>query len=330
MTARASGPAFAQAAFLWACGLDVAVRKPGNVSRESAGHAMLAEMFLASAQAAAGPLCTPGAPVGERIEGAVAATRAAVGCNTNLGILLLCAPLAAAFERRPESGDPAPLLAALPAVLDQLDVADARAAYRGIALANPGGLGRADREDVAAPPSIDLRRAMALAASRDSIARQYANGFADIERCGFATLNELSPQTTLAGAVQRLFLSYLSGWPDSHIVRKLGAAAAQSVTADAALWLARLRSDPAAAGSAAFAAWDEGLKAKGINPGTSADLTVCTLFAAALTRPQLLVMRPQEMWHGLCINPFRHRTFSDAGQEGLPAREAPVKSQRSA
>ncbi len=44
----------ARACFLQACWLDVAVRKPGNVSLASAGHRMQADMFLASAQAAGG------------------------------------------------------------------------------------------------------------------------------------------------------------------------------------------------------------------------------------------------------------------------------------
>ena len=54
-------------------------------------------MFLDSAQACAGPLCTPGATVGARIEGAVRATQAAVGCNTNLGIVL---PTVTALESK--------------------------------------------------------------------------------------------------------------------------------------------------------------------------------------------------------------------------------------
>jgi triphosphoribosyl-dephospho-CoA synthase len=303
-----------RAAFLWACGLDVAVRKPGNVSIASPGHAMQAAQFLASARAAADPLFAGGRPVGERIEAAVAATRAAVGCNTNLGIVLLCAPLAAALERlpddppdaasadRPAAGEcePAALRAAVRGVLADLDVDDARAAYRAIALANPGGLGRAPSQDVAAPPDVDLRAAMALAAGRDSIARQFAADYADIFDDGLAALG--AAQGRLAGAVQVLFLSFLAGWPDSHIVRKLGADVAQTVTAAAAAWRKRLFvGDPGAGEAAAFARWDEDLKAAGINPGTSADLTVCTLFVAALSRPGVIGMAPDENWHGSCI-----------------------------
>lgn len=266
------------AAFVAACRLDVAVRKPGNVSLASPGHGMRAEQFIASAQAAALPLFAAGSAVGERIERATAATWAAAGCNTNLGIVLLCAPLAAALER------PGPLPAAVESVLAALTVDDARAAYRAIAAAQPGGLGRAEQEDVHAAPSVTLRAAMALAAERDSIARQYANGFAEVFEAarlrpappGFSLMADPpSPETT--AHVQQLWLHWLAGEPDSHIVRKHGAAVAHSVMSTAQGWLgvARPDADPA------FAAWDEALKSARINPGTSADLTVATLLAAA-------------------------------------------------
>lgn len=298
-SAVASRLARGRAAFLRACALDVEVRKPGNVSFASAGHRMHAEQFLTSARVAAGPLFAHGLPVGERIELAVAATRAAVECNTNLGIVLLCAPLAAALER-PGSDTPAGLRAAAEAVLAGLDVADAEAAYRAIALANPGGLGQADAEDVAAAPSVDLRTAMILAGGRDSIARQYANGFADIFATGLPAFAAARPRRS-AAAVQRVFLVFLAAWPDSHIVRKHGAAVAQTVTRAASAWQARFGVDSGAPESAAFAAWDEALKDAGINPGTSADLTVCTLFVAALTSPGAAGKVAAGSWHGLCI-----------------------------
>ncbi len=267
----------ARAAFLRACELDVAVRKPGNVSLASAGHGMQARHFLAAAQAAAGPLLKPGARVGERIEGAVAASWAAAGCNTNLGIVLLCAPLAAAFER---GGD---LAAATHAVLQALDVEDARAAFRAIVQANPGGLGRAEQADVHAAPAIDLGAAMALAAGRDSIARQYAEGFREVleaaQGLGFALSEGADPRLRDA-AVQRVYLGWLARWPDSHIVRKHGEALAQIVMSAAQAWQGR----DAPGDDPAFAAWDESLKQQALNPGTSADLTVATLFAAGLQR----------------------------------------------
>ena len=275
--------------FLQACRLDVAVRKPGNVSLASAGHGMQARQFLDSAAAAAPALFAPGAPVGARIEAAMAATLAVAGCNTNLGIVLLCAPLAAALERCAGSwnalGDdarPAALRASLAEVLAALDVEDTRAAYRAIAAANPGGLGRAEAQDVAAGPTVGLREAMRLAADRDRIARQYASDYADLFDTGLAALRRpatASPRLD-AAAVQALFLACLGRWPDSHIVRKFGADVAQAVTDEAAPWRRRAEGGEPVGDDPAFAAWDEDLKARGLNPGTSADLTVTTLFIA--------------------------------------------------
>jgi triphosphoribosyl-dephospho-CoA synthase len=280
-----------QSAYLWACALDVAVRKPGNVSLHSAGHDMRACQFVDSACASAPALFDARCGVGARIEAAVRATRAVAGCNTNLGILLLCAPLARAAERLAGRVPPSPaqLQSALETVLDALDLDDARAAYRAIATAHPGGLGTAPEQDVAAEPGVDLRAAMRLAADRDLIARQYANGYADVFALGLAAFAAPAhqPHMTLTQRVQRVYLAWLATHPDSHIVRKQGEAAARAVAAEAAHWRDRLASAPEAAEGADFAAWDESLKARGLNPGTSADLVVCTLFVAALLTPVL-------------------------------------------
>jgi triphosphoribosyl-dephospho-CoA synthase len=278
-------------AFRLACALDVAVRKPGNVSRASPGHGMDAAQFLRSAEVAAEGLCEPGIGVGPRIERAVEATLAAVRCNTNLGIVLLCAPIVRAAELAP-----LPLRDAVAQVLAELTVADAAAAFRAIAGARPGGLGRVQSQDVHAAPTVDLRAAMALAAEHDRIARQYRDGFAELFDQALPALppgfslaaaapgGQASPAT--AAAVQDLYLLLLGGRPDSHIVRKHGAAVAQNVMAAAQDWRARrpggqgLDSDPA------FEAWDLDLKAHGINPGTTADLTVATLMLAGLRAPE--------------------------------------------
>ena len=282
----------ARASYLAACELDVAVRKPGNVSRQSAGHGMQAELFSASARASVGPMFRTGARVGERIEAAVAATAQAAGCNTNLGIVLLCAPIARAVELHPDADDPATLRAAIEGVLAELNVDDARAAYRAIAQARPGGLGSAPAEDVHSTPSIGLRAAMALAADRDSIARQYRDGYAGLFELGLPALASGSSSLAIgadgaappavANAVQRVYLAFLAGWPDSHIVRKHGAALAHSVMRSAQRWQARGLAGELLDAAADFAAWDLELKEAGLNPGTSADLTVAALFVTGL------------------------------------------------
>ncbi|OLL31522.1 triphosphoribosyl-dephospho-CoA synthase [Burkholderia sp. SRS-W-2-2016] len=281
----------ARAAFLEACALDVSTPKPGNVSAQSPGHGMDAAQFLASADASLEALFAPGARVGQRILDAVTRTRAAAGCNTNLGIVLLVAPLAAALDQigTMDAKSATALTAprwrtAVAQVLAKLDVEDARLAYRAIALANPGGLGDAPEQSVHAAPTIGLRDAMHLAAERDSIARQYANGFADLFDTGLAAFAQ-APADAPQAAMLNVFLAFLAGWPDSHIVRKHGLALAQSVTLAAreqhARWRATaLEEARRAATDPRLDAWDVELKSRAINPGTSADLAVATLFVA--------------------------------------------------
>jgi len=278
-------------AFVEACTLDVSARKAGNVSEASPGHRMTAGLFLQSARVAAAPLCAPRSRVGERIESAVRATHRVVQCNTNLGILLLCAPIVAAHERRALAGPGAALLTAIRDVLEGLDVEDARAAYRAIALARPAGLGSAPEQDVDDVPTQGLRAAMALAAGRDSIARQYAQAYADVFDPGVTAFERArdrarhrgdGPRAAAIHAMQAAFLEFLAAWPDSHIARKHGDAAAHSVMAEARPWRERARRGDPLDANPAWAAWDESLKARGLNPGTSADLCVATALVAAL------------------------------------------------
>ncbi len=264
----------------------MAVRKPGNVSRVSAGHGMDAQMFIRSAQAAAPALFDRAASVGERIERAVSATWAAVGCNTNLGIVLLAAPLAAAAQAlRADAHEAVPLAAlraSLAAVLRRLDVADTRRAYAAIAQANPAGLGRAPAQDVADEPTVGLAQAMSLAADRDRIAAQYASGFDEVFRVGVPAV--IAAPGLREGAL-RAFLAFAASGPDSHIARKHGAAVAQTVMNEARPWSQSAAGDEAVAiDDEPLAAWDDSLKARGLNPGTSADLTVASLMVAIWAR----------------------------------------------
>jgi len=266
-------------AFITACRDELEAPKPGNVHVYASGHRMTAAQFVDSAAAAAGPLCAPASRVGPRIRGAVEATFRAVGANTNLGIVLLCAPLAAAAER-----EALELRDALVGVLDDLDVRDADDAFAAIVQASPAGLGRAERHDVFAPAQVTLKQAMTTAADRDCIARQYATGFADVFDLGTrlhaaATTRWCEPKFATLAA----YLGFLSQFPDSHIMRKHGADAAAAVrlTAmkfDALLWSAQRPADLLGE----LLAWDAALKARGVNPGTTADLTVATLFIRRL------------------------------------------------
>jgi len=272
-------PAAIAAAFTGACFDELDAPKPGNVHRFAAGHRMTADDFVRSAEAAAEPLARRGTRVGMRILSAVEATYAAVGANTNLGIILLAAPLAAAAER---SGTDLPT--SLARVLAELDVEDANLAFRAIVRAAPGGLGHAERHDVFAPATVTLRQAMTEAADRDRIARQYASDFNDVFTRGEPMLEAaLARALRPHWAVLAVYLGFLSAFPDSHILRKHGAAVADGTRRMAEGFRARL--DASAQPDELLAdllAWDSALKRDGVNPGTSADLTVATLFAHRL------------------------------------------------
>jgi triphosphoribosyl-dephospho-CoA synthase len=245
---------------------------------------MIAEMFVAAARAAVRPLFERSLPVGARIESAVEAACTAADCNTSLGILLLCAPIAVACEQPAVTESVAALRRAVDDVLARLNVEDARAAYRAIARANPGGLGRTSEQDVHEVPTIDLRAAMRLAADRDRIALQYANGYADIFDVGLPVF-ERDARTSVRAGVLATYLTFLASGPDSHVLRKLGADVARAMVDEARHRLAALT--PASADTL-VAAWDDDLKRRGINPGTSADLTVATAFVAACVNPTLM------------------------------------------
>jgi triphosphoribosyl-dephospho-CoA synthase len=274
VTARAEQIA---AAFRAACRDELDAPKPGNVHVFADGHRMTADQFLRSAEAAAAPLCAPGTRIGARILGAVEATAAAVGTNTNLGIILLCAPIAAAAECKPPD-----LRAEVTRVLADLDIADAQLAFRAIAAAAPAGLGRVDRHDVHEPPRVSLQIAMAEAADRDRIAYQYATDFADVFTIGMDALHATRAHEPIWATVA-VYLAYLAAFPDTHIVRKYGRAVADEVRRAAEAFHLRLQAveDPAHL-LPDLLAWDRALKEKAINPGTSADLTVATLFVRRL------------------------------------------------
>jgi triphosphoribosyl-dephospho-CoA synthase len=267
------------AAFILACEAELAAPKPGNVHHFAPGHGMEADDFIASARAAAPFIAAPGLNVGRRILGAVEASWAAVGQNTNLGIVLLCAPLAHAALTA-ESAD---LRRETVRVLERLDVADADAAFRAIRRANPAGLGSAKEHDVAGPADVTLRDAMRASADRDRIGYQYAHDFVDIFETGLPALRRArarghdAPRATLD-----VYMAFLAAFPDSHIARKYGLATALSVREDAAALYAEMEGAGRDEAFALALRYDRRLKENRLNPGTSADLTVAALFADSL------------------------------------------------
>ena len=259
-----------------ACIWEVTARKVGNVHRFADFHDMTCVDFIRSAAAIAPQFNPPGVNhVGATVHRAVAATRSAIGRNTNLGMILLFAPLAAV-------PDSTPLREGVREVLAELTVEDAKEAFAAIRLAQPGGLGSAAQEDVRAEPTLTLLEAMTFAAERDQIAQEYVSGFATVFDFGVPRLLEaLAEFGCLEAAIIDLQLRWLAAYPDSLVARKNGPAVAEEVR-----WQAShvLQSGGLAtpAGRQAGAAFNRFLRSDGnkLNPGTTADLIAACLFAA--------------------------------------------------
>ncbi len=260
-----------------ACLLEASAPKPGNVGPGRPFRDMCHEDFVASA-VAVGPLLGQAGqrPLGETIRAAITATRQWTEANTNLGIVLLLAPLAKATALPP------PLRSGVRTVLQHTTVADAVEVYAAIRLAQPGGLGTVPEQDLGDAPGVPLLDTMRLAAGRDAVAREYATGFQTTFEVALPALRRARD----AGlgweeAVVEAFLAILAHQPDTLFARKLGSGVAAEVTARAQEVLAAggLHDE---AGRAALAAFDASLRDphNSRNPGTTADLTAGALFVA--------------------------------------------------
>lgn len=260
-----------------ACVIEASAPKPGNVSPGRDFDDTRFEDFVRSALAIGPALArAPEAGVGATVLDAVRDTRRVVSVNTNLGIILLLAPLACA-ACSPEGGS---LRERLSAVLAALTVADAQAVHAAIRLVNPGGLGQAAAEDVRREPTRTLRETMGLAAERDTIAREYVTDYdvifritvPAVQRARAAGLGEV-------GAALEGYLATLAEVPDTLIARKEGEEAARAVSARAREVLASgAASSPARI--RAQEAFDAELRDRGnrLNPGTTADVVAAGLF----------------------------------------------------
>jgi triphosphoribosyl-dephospho-CoA synthase len=274
-----------------ACLLEASAPKPGNVSPGRHFADLRYEDFLASALAIGEPMARAGEQgVGATIRKSVEATARWSRSNTNLGIVLLFAPVARAASQL--GSDPLmrgdsrglTLQVMLRRVLDATTVDDAREAYAAIRMACPGGLDRAEAQDVSTEPTMTLVEVMQLASHRDTIASEYATGFA----ITFGTAVPALERARHDGlpwddAVVETFLTLLAAAPDTHIARRSGKSLAHQVTARAQRVLAEggVRSE---AGRRAIDDMDLALRdeTNSGNPGTTADVTAAAIFVVLL------------------------------------------------
>lgn len=264
-----------------ACEVDVQAFKPGNVSVYAGGHNMTVADFITSAEVSAEPLCNPDYSLGEKIYYAVKATREAVGCNTNLGIILLCAPLIQAVGPKYIN---LTIRQAVSKVINEATIEDADWVFKAITLASPGGLGSSDQQDVNEKASVTLLEAMKIASEKDRIALQYLTDYKDIFNFSLLrynfSLNRWGDRNWAAVAV---YIDMLSQFPDSHIERKYGNQYSEMVATKMAQLSEELsKTDNPEQIKPSLFCLDQEFKHCGINPGTTADMVVATVFAAFL------------------------------------------------
>lgn len=255
---------------------DINALKPGNVGRHGAGHGMDCADFIKSAQVVTPILCNQRLGLGKRILSSVEATLGAVHCNTNLGMVLLIAPIIRVFEQLVSPGDFQDLIKPTLMSLEQQEAQDIFAAIR---LANPGGLGKVDKYDVNSPLDIDIYSAMDAAKERDLIALQYANGYREIVNLGIKCLqNYHNRWNSVEWAAVACYLMYMASFPDSHIRRKYGIEIAEQVRKKTIpVWERFADYDNPGDARGVLTMFDKELKESEINPGTCADLTVASL-----------------------------------------------------
>jgi triphosphoribosyl-dephospho-CoA synthase len=269
------------------CVIEASAPKPGNVSPERPFADTTYEDFVASAAAIREPFNGAATRrVGETIRLAAEATSRCTGANTNLGIILLLAPLAKAAVGFVRMHDPTreqdlqSLRSELEELLGETTVSDAVDVYQAIRIARPGGLGGADEQDVRDEPTVTLLEAMRLAADRDGIAREYATAFATTFETGVpALMRARAAGLAWRDAVVETFLTLVAAAPDTHIERRGGKRLALEVSrmAQEALAAGGVRSE---AGRRLVDAMDGKLRdPRNLgNPGTSADLTAAAIF----------------------------------------------------
>jgi triphosphoribosyl-dephospho-CoA synthase len=264
-----------------ACEIELQAFKPGNVSIYSDGHDMTVADFRISAEVSAAPLCNPDYCLGKKIYHAVKATREAVACNTNLGIILLCAPLMQAISH---THPDLTLRQALRQVLTTTTVEDANWVFMAITLASPGGLGGSDKQDVKTQATVTLTETMKLAAAKDRIALQYVTDYKDI--FDFTVLiyyNAMSKWGNQGWAAVSVYADLLRQFPDSHIERKYGDQHSEMVVSKMTLLSEKLSKakNPERIMPLLYS-MDQELKSRGVNPGTAADITVATVLVVFL------------------------------------------------
>lgn len=263
-----------------ACIFEAMAPKAGNVTPQKAFHDTTFFHFVLSALAI-GPVMAKGEKnsLGELVLKGVQETRKWVGVNTNLGIILMLAPLVKAFFMGKD------LQTDLGKVLNTATLYDAQLVYRAIDLASPGGLGDAAEGDVKNSENpLSLLEAMEQASQWDNIAKEYVTNFDITFSMTLPALLEQQKYTNdMLRSITQTQLLTLAEVPDTLIARKVGKFKAEEVSRMARQVL-KAGGVYSTQGMNAYEAFDHALRKDGnrLNPGTTADLLAAAIFVALI------------------------------------------------
>lgn len=269
------------------CDIEMESLKPGNVHKYSPGHDMSVEDFLKSSLIISKCLTNNNLYFGEKIFNCVKEIKLKIKQNTNLGIILLLSPLVEVILNHGIISKKE-LLKKTKKLIRKQNIKNSTPIFKAIALASPGGLGLSKKYDVNKLPKTNIFKAMKYSEKKDFISRQYSNGYKDIFNIGLPAYEKyLRKWKNINWALTGVYLTFLKSFNDTHIIRKKGIKIAQNVKKEAKKYykytnnvknLDKIKKK--------LLIFDKKLKSNGINPGTSADLTVATLFFELVTKKQ--------------------------------------------
>ena len=218
------------------------------------------------------------------------------GGNVNLGIMLLCSPLAAAggaVLSEEAVIKRATLRGSLRNIITSTTSEDAVDVCKAISLSAPEKvLGRVDELDVLDKSTINRIRREGLTlqdlfskcASRDSICSEWITTFEIIFTEGYRYLrSSIERSIDTNSAIVNTFLHILSRHPDSLVRRKAGSEKASKMCEEARAILTEGGAS-SEAGLQSLWKWDDTLQRAGglLNPGTTADLLAASIFILLL------------------------------------------------
>jgi triphosphoribosyl-dephospho-CoA synthase len=264
-----------KSAYLFSCKKDIELIKPGNVNLLSSHKDTKAQDYLDSAILSSKELFNQNYSLGKRILESVNVTRSKVNVNTNLGIILLCAPVIQSYI----DFNNLDLREGIKKTLSTTSIKDTHDLCAAINISSPGGLGDSDMYDTASYPNASIKQIMDYSQEYDRISYQYSHNFSDIFDFIIPKLEFLNQRyESLDISLSLLFIEILAKIPDSHISRKFGDKIAKKTSNNARDLLKILdrEHDPDYLAKA-LNNLDYEYKKKGINPGTTADLLVASL-----------------------------------------------------